>query len=73
MNLMRGIDLKKIAEKMTGASGAESKVLFGYNIGCMHRGWYVRPQIKTYSRDPGRLRNGSRQGHEEGPRKQYGH
>jgi len=25
MNLMRGIDLKKIAEKMGGASGAESK------------------------------------------------
>ena len=25
MNLMRGIDLKKIAEKMTGASGAETK------------------------------------------------
>lgn len=28
MNLMRGIDLKKIAEKMGGASGAELKVLF---------------------------------------------
>ena len=27
MNLMRGIDLKKIAEKMTGASGAESKAV----------------------------------------------
>jgi len=26
MNLMRGIDLKKIAEKMGGASGAELKV-----------------------------------------------
>jgi 26S proteasome regulatory subunit T6 len=26
MNLMRGIDLSKIAEKMNGASGAESKV-----------------------------------------------
>lgn len=26
MNLMRGIDLKKIAEKMNGASGAELKV-----------------------------------------------
>ncbi|MCI91005.1 26S protease regulatory subunit 8, partial [Trifolium medium] len=25
MNLMRGIDLKKIAEKMNGASGAELK------------------------------------------------
>lgn len=28
MNLMRGIDLKKIAEKMNGASGAELKVMF---------------------------------------------
>lgn len=28
MNLMRGIDLKKIAEKMNGASGAELKVWF---------------------------------------------
>lgn len=27
MNLMRGIDLKSIADKMTGASGAELKVL----------------------------------------------
>ena len=26
MNLTRGIDLKKVAEKMIGASGAESKV-----------------------------------------------
>ena len=26
MNLTRGINLRKIAEKMTGASGAESKV-----------------------------------------------
>lgn len=29
MNLMRGIDLKKIAEKMGGASGAELKVISG--------------------------------------------
>lgn len=28
MNLMRGIDLKKIAEKMNGASGAELKVIY---------------------------------------------
>ncbi|TYI39936.1 hypothetical protein ES332_A02G129500v1 [Gossypium tomentosum] len=27
MNLMRGIDLKKIAEKMNGASGAELKAV----------------------------------------------
>ena len=26
MNLTRGINLRKVAEKMTGASGAESKV-----------------------------------------------
>lgn len=31
MNLMRGIDLKKIAEKMNGASGAELKVC-GYRM-----------------------------------------
>lgn len=31
MNLMRGIDLKKIAEKMNGASGAELKVCFALN------------------------------------------
>ena len=30
MNLMRGIDLKKIAEKMNGASGAELKVYLLY-------------------------------------------
>lgn len=30
MNLMRGIDLKKIAEKMNGASGAELKVIFSF-------------------------------------------
>lgn len=28
MNLMRGIDLKKIADKMTGSSGAELKVRY---------------------------------------------
>jgi len=27
MNLVRGIDLKKVAEKMTGCSGAESKAV----------------------------------------------
>jgi 26S proteasome regulatory subunit T6 len=27
MNLVRGIDMKKIASKMTGASGAESKAV----------------------------------------------
>jgi len=34
MNLMRGIDLKKIAEKMNGASGAELKVFFFICILC---------------------------------------
>ena len=33
MNLMRGIDLKKIAEKMNGASGAELKV----HLFCNHK------------------------------------
>ena len=32
MNLMRGIDLKKIAGKMNGASGAELKVCFVYTL-----------------------------------------
>jgi hypothetical protein len=31
MNLTRGIDLKKVAEKMVGASGAESKVQIFFN------------------------------------------
>ena len=29
MNLMRGIDLRKIAEQIPGASGAEIKVVWG--------------------------------------------
>lgn len=33
MNLMRGIDLKKIAEKMNGASGAELKVCVLSSVG----------------------------------------
>ncbi|KAJ8548436.1 hypothetical protein K7X08_032539 [Anisodus acutangulus] len=33
-NLMRGIDLKKIAEKMNGASGAELKALYGSRDVC---------------------------------------
>ena len=33
MNLMRGIDLKKMAEKMNGASGAELKVEDGKGWG----------------------------------------
>lgn len=32
MNLMRGIDLKKVAEKINGASGAELKVLISVLI-----------------------------------------
>ena len=31
---MRGIDLKKIAEKMGGASGAELKVISGPTLSC---------------------------------------
>ena len=61
MNLMRGIDLKKIADKMIGASGAESKVknkikfwsLNYFFVVCMHRSWYVcfkRKKNTCYSR-----------------------
>ena len=32
MNLVRGIDMRKVGELMTGASGAESKVLIRRNI-----------------------------------------
>ena len=31
MNLVRGIDMRKVGELMTGASGAESKVLIKCN------------------------------------------
>ena len=50
MNLTRGINLRKIAEMMPGASGAEVKVISSGNLslnilkiclGCLHRGWYV--------------------------------
>jgi len=47
MNLMRGIDLKKIAEKMNGASGAELKVyLFcNHKIDKLHANFcsYISP------------------------------
>ncbi|TYG49668.1 hypothetical protein ES288_D10G112600v1 [Gossypium darwinii] len=38
MNLMRGIDLKKIAEKMNGASGAELKT---QGLGLVILNWFV--------------------------------
>ena len=42
MNLMKGIDLRKIAEKMTGCSGAESKVMgFFLVLVCLYGSWYV--------------------------------
>ena len=41
MNLMRGIDLKKIAEKMNGASGAESKV-FNFDIFKLQRQFVLK-------------------------------
>lgn len=58
MNLTRGINLRKIAELMPGASGAEVKVhssshqylkeLWLFMIlnfsGCMYRSWHVRAQ-----------------------------
>ena len=39
MNLVRGIDLKKIASKMGGASGAESKV-------CTEAGMFAAARAK---------------------------
>jgi hypothetical protein len=54
MNLMKGIDLRKIAEKMTGCSGAESKVNgIVLKKGCLYRGWYVcfeRKESTCYAR-----------------------
>ena len=71
MNLTRGIDLRKVAEKLVGASGAEVKVketLFKafvlktfikafccFFVGCLHGSWYVCPKRKKSSRQPGRL------------------
>jgi ATP-dependent 26S proteasome regulatory subunit len=56
MNLMRGINLKKVADTMGGCSGAEVKacrchllrvqsvdrMLIRSGAGCVFRGWYVR-------------------------------
>jgi len=42
MNLMRGIDLRKIASKMHGASGAESKAV------CTEAGMYFFSNANYY-------------------------
>ena len=67
MNLTRGINMRKIAEVMPGASGAEVKVsergtlVYIHSLsppplpllGCVYRGWYVRPQREKSPRNPG--------------------
>lgn len=53
MNLMRGIDLKKIAEKMNGASGAELKV----NLESRHKAQYIYVHLKfVYSSSVGSMK-----------------
>lgn len=42
MNLMRGIDLKKIARMMVGASGAESKAV------CTEAGMYALRERRVH-------------------------
>ena len=61
MNLLRGIDLHKIAEKMTDASGAECKGV------CSEAGMFAlrERRIHVTQEDFG---DGRRQGHEEGRR-----
>ena len=44
MNLVRGIDLKKIASKMNGASGAESKAV------CTEAGMFALESVGFTSR-----------------------
>ena len=63
MNLTRGIDLKKVAEKMIGASGAETKVKLNmtqkenniFIIVGMYRGWNVCLEGKKSARNSGRF------------------
>ncbi|CAH8263428.1 unnamed protein product [Arabidopsis lyrata] len=50
MNLMRGIDLKNIAEKMNGASGAELKAV------CTEAGMFALRERRVHvTGDTGRL------------------
>ncbi|KAL4340122.1 hypothetical protein GQ457_08G000360 [Hibiscus cannabinus] len=62
MNLMRGIDLKKIAEKMNGASGAELKAV------CTEAGMFCF-EGKESPCNTGRFRDGGRKGDEKAMRK----
>jgi hypothetical protein len=69
MNLMRGINLRKIAEKMPNASGAECKVTFNcvlltlpplqshvdVTAGRVHGSWHVCIEREADSRDARRL------------------
>jgi ATP-dependent 26S proteasome regulatory subunit len=60
MNLIRGIDLKKIADTLTGASGAEIKVSGAGGgadggAGCLHGGGHVCAEGAAHSRDAGGL------------------
>jgi 26S proteasome regulatory subunit T6 len=46
MNLIRGIDLKKIAGKMNGASGAELKVLFSLRPVCLMKSNFFENEFR---------------------------
>ena len=80
MNLTRGIDLKKIAEKMNGTSGAElvrqslvSPSDFDQHANklterCLHRSRHVRPPRTTSTRHAGGFRSRNRKSAEQGKR-----
>ncbi|CAL5053591.1 unnamed protein product [Urochloa decumbens] len=65
MNLMRDIDLKKIAAKMNGASGAELKAIY------TEAGMFARRERRVHVSQPGGFRYGSGEGDEEGHRKEH--
>lgn len=65
MNLTRGINLRKIAEMMPGASGAEVKVMTNMQfstiiislfVGCLYRSRNVRSSRTTCTRNTRRFR-----------------
>ena len=49
MNLVRGIDLRKIADKMTGASGAELKVVIDPNQLLIRSMLCIHAQQQTFT------------------------
>ncbi len=57
MNLMRGIDMKKVAAQMLNCSGAETKVKLrnNRNLGSLHGGWDVCSEREKDSCDSRRL------------------